>query len=56
MALFGLFKSKQERELDNTMREIHERIFPGGEADFANKVLSAMRHQFGGHLEPPGRK
>ena len=32
MALFGLFKSK--RELDNTMREIHERIFPGGEPDF----------------------
>ena len=22
-----------------------------GEADFADKVLSAMRHQFGGHLE-----
>lgn len=34
MALFGLFKSKQERELDNTMREIHEKIFPGGESDF----------------------
>ena len=34
MALFGLFKSKQERELDNTMREIHERIFHGGEPDF----------------------
>jgi 6-phosphogluconate dehydrogenase (decarboxylating) len=22
-----------------------------GEADFANKLLSAMRYQFGGHLE-----
>jgi hypothetical protein len=33
MALFGLFKSKQKREIDNTVREINERIFPGGEAD-----------------------
>jgi 6-phosphogluconate dehydrogenase len=24
-----------------------------GEADFANKVLSAMRYEFGGHLEKP---
>ena len=24
-----------------------------GEADFANKVLSAMRFQFGGHRERP---
>lgn len=23
----------------------------GGEADFADKVLSAMRHGFGGHIE-----
>ncbi len=23
-----------------------------GESDFANKLLSAMRHQFGGHVEP----
>jgi 6-phosphogluconate dehydrogenase len=26
-----------------------------GEADFQNKLLSAMRHQFGGHVEKPGR-
>jgi 6-phosphogluconate dehydrogenase len=24
-----------------------------GEADFANRVLSAMRHDFGGHAEKP---
>jgi hypothetical protein len=38
MALFGLFKSKQEREIDDTMREIQEGIFPGGEADFARDI------------------
>lgn len=35
---------------------LYARFSSRGEADFANKVLSAMRHQFGGHLEPPGRK
>ena len=24
-----------------------------GEADFADKLLSAMRYEFGGHLEQP---
>jgi 6-phosphogluconate dehydrogenase len=24
-----------------------------GEADFADKLLSAMRYQFGGHIEKP---
>ena len=24
-----------------------------GEADFADKLLSAMRYEFGGHLEKP---
>lgn len=32
---------------------LYARFSSRGEADFANKVLSAMRHQFGGHLEPP---
>jgi 6-phosphogluconate dehydrogenase len=30
---------------------LFERFSSRGEADFANKVLSAMRHGFGGHLE-----
>jgi 6-phosphogluconate dehydrogenase len=33
---------------------LYERFSSRGEADFANKVLSAMRYQFGGHLEKPG--
>ena len=34
---------------------LHARFSSRGEADFANKVLSAMRHGFGGHLEKPPR-
>ena len=30
---------------------LHERFVSRGEADYANKVLSAMRKQFGGHDE-----
>ena len=33
MALFGLFKSKQERDVENMFRKINAMIFPGGEAD-----------------------
>jgi 6-phosphogluconate dehydrogenase len=32
---------------------LYSRFESRGEADFANKVLSAMRFQFGGHQEPP---
>src|SRR6266404_3711546 len=32
-------------------RRFYERFSSRGEADFANKLLSAMRHEFGGHLE-----
>jgi 6-phosphogluconate dehydrogenase len=32
---------------------LYERFSSRGEADFANKVLSAMRYQFGGHHEKP---
>jgi len=32
---------------------LHERFSSRGEADFANRVLSAMRHEFGGHVEKP---
>jgi len=34
---------------------LYERFTSRGEADFANKLLSAMRFQFGGHHELPGR-
>jgi 6-phosphogluconate dehydrogenase len=30
---------------------LHARFSSRGEADFANRVLSAMRHEFGGHVE-----
>jgi 6-phosphogluconate dehydrogenase len=32
---------------------LYDRFSSRGEADFANKVLSAMRKQFGGHAEKP---
>src|SRR2546430_8514731 len=34
---------------------LYERFSSRGEADFANKLLSAMRYQFGGHIEKAGR-
>jgi 6-phosphogluconate dehydrogenase len=33
---------------------LYERFSSRGESDFANKLLSAMRYQFGGHLEKSG--
>jgi 6-phosphogluconate dehydrogenase len=30
---------------------LYERFTSRGEADFANKILSAMRFEFGGHNE-----
>ena len=35
---------------------LYERFSSRGEADFAGKLLSAMRYEFGGHLEKPGGK
>jgi len=35
---------------------LYERFSSRGEADFADKLLSAMRYQFGGHLEKPATK
>ena len=35
---------------------LYERFSSRGEADFANKLLSAMRYQFGGHLEKSDEK
>jgi 6-phosphogluconate dehydrogenase len=32
---------------------LYERFTSRGEANFANQVLSAMRHEFGGHVEKP---
>jgi 6-phosphogluconate dehydrogenase len=34
---------------------LYERFASRGEADFADKLLSAMRYEFGGHLEKPTR-
>jgi 6-phosphogluconate dehydrogenase len=35
---------------------LYERFSSRGEADFANKLLSAMRYQFGGHIEKSDTK
>jgi 6-phosphogluconate dehydrogenase len=35
---------------------LYERFSSRGEADFADKLLSAMRYQFGGHIEKPSAK
>jgi 6-phosphogluconate dehydrogenase len=35
---------------------LYERFSSRGEADFANKILSAMRFQFGGHMEKAAGK
>jgi 6-phosphogluconate dehydrogenase len=32
---------------------LYDRFASRGEADFANKLLSAMRYEFGGHIEKP---
>lgn len=34
---------------------LYERFSSRGQADFANQLLSAMRHAFGGHVELPGK-
>ena len=35
---------------------LYDRFSSRGEADFQDKLLSAMRYAFGGHLEKPGGK
>jgi 6-phosphogluconate dehydrogenase len=35
---------------------LYERFTSRGEGDFANQVLSPMRHAFGGHVEKPAGK
>jgi 6-phosphogluconate dehydrogenase len=35
---------------------LYERFSSRGEADFADKLLSAMRYEFGGHIEKPAEK
>ena len=35
---------------------LYDRFSSRGEADFADKVLSAMRFEFGGHLEKPAKQ
>src|SRR5438128_9427659 len=35
---------------------LYERFSSRGEADFVNKLLSAMRYEFGGHVEKPAEK
>jgi 6-phosphogluconate dehydrogenase len=35
---------------------LYQRFTSRGEAEFAARVLSAMRHEFGGHVEKPGEE
>ena len=34
---------------------LYQRFTSRGEAEFANRILSAMRHEFGGHVEKSGK-
>jgi 6-phosphogluconate dehydrogenase len=34
---------------------LYDRFRSRGEGEFADKLLSALRFQFGGHVEPAGR-
>jgi 6-phosphogluconate dehydrogenase len=34
---------------------LYERFASRGEAEFSNRILSAMRHEFGGHVEKTGK-
>ena len=34
---------------------LYERFSSRGEADYQDKLLSAMRYEFGGHLEKPAK-
>ncbi len=47
MALFGLFKSKQERELNSALQQMNEMMFPRGEQDIARDCqrIDALTHQ-----------
>jgi 6-phosphogluconate dehydrogenase len=35
---------------------LYQRFSSRGEAEFANQLLSAMRHEFGGHVEKPAER
>jgi 6-phosphogluconate dehydrogenase len=35
---------------------LFSRFASRGEDDFANRLLSAMRREFGGHVEPGGKR
>jgi 6-phosphogluconate dehydrogenase len=35
---------------------LYERFSSRGQADFADKLLSALRYEFGGHMEKPAAK
>ena len=35
---------------------LYERFSSRGDGEFSNKLLSAMRYEFGGHLEKPVAK
>jgi len=35
---------------------LYERFSSRGQADFADGMLSALRHEFGGHQEKPGAR
>ena len=52
MAFFGIFKSKEEREFDNSMQQMMGRIFPGGKKDILrdceriNRAYRVVTHTY----------
>jgi len=47
MAFFGLFKSKQDRDMDNMLMRLNDTIFPGGETDVLRDIERVSRYTHG---------
>lgn len=47
MAFFGLFKSKEESELEKMLKQMHDAIFPGGESDVLRDIERVTRYTNG---------
>lgn len=43
MAFLGMFKSKEERALDDALKKIGQAIFPGGEADIQRDIARVAK-------------
>jgi hypothetical protein len=51
--LWNLVRRSLRPRVDLQRHDPYERLSSRGEGDYADKLLSAMRFEFGGHLEEP---